>query len=159
MIVIIRKVSLNIIFILISLFAKSQVNLDSLLNEEEKIQKELFNSFTFSLSESNQIITSINSKTYENKGLNHSTFLILNADSTFIYYSIYKLGFDLSVGQWTKINTDTLTLNWDCQKTADFIKDANKRKIFYFDITGIVPMTNWLIEILKSKLVPLKSSL
>lgn len=61
---------------------------------------------------------------FENQGMYHSTYLILENDSSFVYYSVFEVGFDLAFGEYTSTN-DTLTFNWDQQQTLNAVTDSS----------------------------------
>ena len=64
---------------------------------------------------------------FESQGLLHSSYLFLNDDNSFVYYSIFEVGYDLTIGNYN-LNNDIITLNWDSLKTYNAVKDPNYYK-------------------------------
>lgn len=62
--------------------------------------------------------------TYEYQWKFGSTYIILNSDSTFIYYSVFEVGYDLTLGTFKK-KKNTLILNWDENITLEAISDKD----------------------------------
>ena len=135
----------------------AQIKLDSLWNDIENQDKEIFNSRKYTFTSKKNDISLSASKIYESQGMFHSTYIILNPDSTYIYYSVFEVGFDLTFGKWSSLRNDTLILNWDRQKTLDNIKDEKiYKKYFEHSFPTAVPMTNWRIRRIGENLEPVK---
>lgn len=62
------------------------------------------------------VLTNDNNNVYKNTSTYRTSILKLNDDSTFLYYDISKVAFDVSTGKYT-LEYDLLTLNWDSVKT------------------------------------------
>ncbi len=61
---------------------------------------------------------------FESQGNYHSTYFILNPeDKTYVYYSIFEVGYLMSVGVY-KVNDKEITFNGDSEKTHDLVKDT-----------------------------------
>ncbi|MFC4263967.1 hypothetical protein ACFOWM_13820 [Ferruginibacter yonginensis] len=149
-----RKTLILIIFIWTSLLSKSQSKLDSILNEVEKENKEIFFSRIYSIKNT---ASNIKYKTYQNQGANNSTYLILKSDSSFVYYTVYEVGFDLSLGKWTEFKHGKILLNWDRKKTIDATKDKNQyQKYFAYSSPLPLSITNWIVKRNGEKLEPFK---
>lgn len=69
----------------------------------------------------NNVLTRDKNNVYKNTSAYRSSILKLNDDSTFIYYDISKVAFDVSTGKYT-LEDDLLTLNWDSLKTYALIE-------------------------------------
>ncbi|PZP42428.1 MAG: hypothetical protein DI598_16955 [Pseudopedobacter saltans] len=137
-----------------SVLSKSQSKLDSILSEAEKKSKEVFLSKVYTIKDSS---SSVNERTYENQGMYSSTYLILKSDSSFVYYSVYEVGFDLSFGKWIQIKSDTILLNWDKKKTLDATKDKSQyHQYFAFSFPLPVSINNWAVKKIGRKLEPVK---
>ncbi len=152
-----RKPLLQIVFLFTAFISNAQSALDSVLMDIEPLKKEVFNSRVYSITNNKKSKASPGSKTYQSHGMYHSTYLILNPDSTYVYYSIYEVGFDLSYGKWSRLNVDTFLLNWDRLKTFNCIKNEKEyKKFFDYSIPNPVQMTNWGIRKTSNKIQPLK---
>jgi len=95
-------------------------------------------------------------KTFENQGDMHSTYIALNSDSSFVFLSIFEPGEFLSIGTWTKKNDTTLILNWSKEKSKAI---CNNQKAYekYYKYSMPLPMKieNWVFVRRKDKLIPL----
>lgn len=60
---------------------------------------------------------------FENQGRWHSSYIILHSDSTFVYYSVFEGGYDLTLGNWRMNGQKNLVLNWDSAKTRQAVSD------------------------------------
>ncbi len=150
-----KRVIFLLSLILTSTYSNSQTNIDSLLSDVEKYQHEIFNSRTFTLTNTKTYDIAKAFKVFENQGMYNSTYLILNDDSTYIYYSVYEVGFDLTTGKWTRFNSDTFTLNWDEAKTLNYVNDEKiYKKFFQYGSPTFAPMISWLIKISGDKIEP-----
>lgn len=61
---------------------------------------------------------------YENQGMYHSTYFIIKPNNSFVYYSIFEVGYDLSFGNY-KLQSDTIIFNTDWDATAVAVKDSS----------------------------------
>lgn len=59
---------------------------------------------------------------YVNNGRWHSSYIILNEDSTFIYSCFYEIGHALTVGKFN-VKDNNYIFNWDSLKTFEACKD------------------------------------
>lgn len=144
------------LFVLTGSKAMAQLNVDSLLLEVEANQHEVFNLHTYTLTNKKEKLASKKAKVFESQGLYHSTYLILNDDSTYVYYSVYEIGFDVTVGNWSQYKSDTLRLNWNKEKTFKYINNKKKyKRYFQYGTPLFTPMTNWLVKKYSDKLEPI----
>lgn len=60
---------------------------------------------------------------YESQGMYHSAYLILNTDSSFVYYKVYEVGFNFCVGNYKNLQGE-LVFNWDSIKTLNAVNDT-----------------------------------
>ena len=63
---------------------------------------------------------------FENQGRYNSTYLLLNTDSTFTYYSVFEAGYFLTMGKYF-CKGNTYQLDWDSVKT---LKAVNNQRIY-----------------------------
>ncbi|MCH7535463.1 MAG: hypothetical protein IH948_06905 [Bacteroidetes bacterium] len=89
------------------------------------------------------IQTDTDTAKYENQGANHSTYMILKDDVSFVYYTINNDDFELTLGDYTREN-DTITFNWNEEQTTNAVQDAN---IYYFYYMHGVPKPSPIINI------------
>jgi hypothetical protein len=61
--------------------------------------------------------------TYESQGTYHSAYFIINPDSSFVYYSVFEVGYHLSLGNYLTYG-DTIIFNTDLNKTSTAVKDS-----------------------------------
>jgi hypothetical protein len=152
-----RNVLIILLFIINPLFLEAQNKLDSLYREVESRGKEIFYSKTYFLTNKRVGGAPPESKVYESQGMFHSTYIIFNQDSTFIYYNVFEVGFDLTFGKWLQLNGDTLSLTWNRQETLDIINDKMKyKKYFEYSMPSPIPMRNWVIRRTFDRIIPVK---
>lgn len=147
---------LQIVLVIVPFRMQTQINIDSLRHDIETHDKKVFNSRIYTLTSKKYNTDLSDSKVYESQGLFHSAYILLNSDSTYVYYTVFEVGFKLSFGKWSVYSNDTLTLNWDKQMTLTNIKDEKiYRKYFEYSFPTAVPMTNWRIRRTKKGLEPI----
>jgi hypothetical protein len=151
-----KQFAISIFFILLSFFSNSQNKTDSLWKVMEAEDKGVFTTKTFVFKNKKANFIPASSKVYESQGLYHSTYLILNKDSTYLYYSVFEVGFDLTIGKWKIKGSDTIILNWDRQKTLNCLKDKKcYEKYSISPFPNATPMNNWLIVMTDKILKPI----
>ena len=152
------KYLILIVFVALTFSTTAQVNTDSLFLDNETQDKEIFNSRIYTVTNKKKDSALPNSKVYESQGIFHSTYLILSQDSTYVYYSLFEVGFHLTFGKWSQLNNDTLLLNWDKQKTLKSNKDEQIYETYskHSSSPTAMPMTNWLIRRIGEKLEPIR---
>jgi hypothetical protein len=149
------KVLIILLFISNPAFLEAQNHLDSLFGDIESWEREVFNSRTYFLTNKGVGGAPPGSKVYQSQGMLHSTYIILNQDSTYIYYDVFEAGFNLTFGKWKQLNGDTLSLTWDRQETLDIISNKKKyKKYFEYSMPSPIPMRNWLIRRMFDKIIP-----
>nr|WP_321453151.1 hypothetical protein [uncultured Carboxylicivirga sp.] len=60
---------------------------------------------------------------FANHGRWHSSYIILNQDSSFIYSCFYEIGHALTLGKYD-LKNNNYTFNWDSVKTFEACKDT-----------------------------------
>lgn len=86
--------------------------------------------------------TKDNQNNYESQGMYHSTYFLLNSDSTFVYYNVFEVGFDLTMGKYTK-EENTISFNWDSLKTLQAVVDTSiYKKYFQYGIPRPLKIVN-----------------
>lgn len=60
---------------------------------------------------------------YQDQGMHHSAYISLGDSGRFTYWSVYEVGFDISLGQFSTSH-DTMTLNWDSLATHQAVHDT-----------------------------------
>lgn len=53
----------------------------------------------------------------------HSTYLTLDSDTSFVYYSVYEVGYDLTIGKYYQTDS-TIFLMWDSLITNIAVRDS-----------------------------------
>lgn len=151
-----RQPVLLFILILTGFHSNAQATIDSALAELETVEHKIFASRVYSLASKKKHIEPA-SMTFESQGMFHSTYLILNNDSSYVYYSVYEVGFVLAAGTWSRYKIDTFMLNWERTKTFNYIKDEKiYKRYFQYGRPSFVPMTNWLIKKSGRTIMPIK---
>ena len=152
-----KELLIIVVFFTAPFLIKAQSKSDSILIDIESQNKEVFNSRVYTLSNKEASNFSPGSKEYESQGTRHSAYIIFNPDSTYVYYSVFEVGFDVAVGKWSQLDSAVLILNLDKEKTLDYTNDEKKyKKYFKYSSPNMVPMTNWLVRRTANKLEPIK---
>lgn len=61
---------------------------------------------------------------YQDQGMHHSAYISLGDSGRFTYWSVYEVGFDISLGQFSTSH-DTMTLSWDSLATHQAVLDTS----------------------------------
>ena len=94
-------------------------------------------------------------KTFENQGDMHSTYIALNSDSSFVFLSIYEPGEFLSIGTWTEENDTIVILTWNKEKSKAICNNKKVYKRYYqYGMPFPMKIENWAFVISKDKLIP-----
>jgi hypothetical protein len=152
-----KKSIITFILTVISLQVMPQSE-DLVRKYNEVPRKRVFSSRIYTVTNRKENVTPENSITYESQGEYHSTYLTLNPDSTYVYYSVFEVGYSLATGKWTEVN-DTILFNWNKQKTTDIIKNKEEYEKYYkYSTPRAVPMNNWMVVKADDKLIPVKDN-
>lgn len=90
---------------------------------------------------------------YENQGRYHSTHLFLHKDSSFLFYSVYEVGYILSLGSYSK-DEQLIILNWNQKKTFEAISDTTiYHKYFKHSTPQAFPLKDIAYEIRNDTLI------
>jgi hypothetical protein len=147
-------------FLLSFLFVSCTTNAqhsDSVFSSSDSEATHHYNQFSYSLTKNKTWALSKKTLTYENQGLYHSTYLALNDDSTFVFYSIFEVGYYLSTGNWKIENKNRLKLSWDKLQTTKSCNDENiYRKYSEYHYPMALPINDWNFIIKKGKLKPVQ---
>jgi hypothetical protein len=104
-------------------------------------------------------VKSKKTKTFENQGEDHSSYLALNPDSSFEFVVICEGPNHLAIGQWEKLNDSTISLIWNPVKSEQACKD-DKKSSKYYKYSSFTPIDvrGWNFITRGRKLIPLKRS-
>ncbi len=93
---------------------------------------------------------------YQNQGMYHSSYYHLNKDSSFVYYSVFEGGYNMTFGNWTGFQ-NKITLTWDSLKTFSAVKDTGIYKKYYrYSRPNPFKISNKKFTINDSCLIPVK---
>jgi hypothetical protein len=120
-----------------------------------------FDADTFTLTKNEKWAKRRTTKTFENQGLYHSTYLALNKDSSFKFLSVGEaIRKFISVGKWTMTETNLIRLDWDRNKTES-ICDSERLQERYHPYLFARPccIQGWTFIISRKQLIPIKAKL
>lgn len=94
-------------------------------------------------------------KTFDYQSLWTSLYIGLNSDSSFVFLSFYEPGEFLTVGNWTKSNDSTITLNWNKEQSFATCKYPRRYKR-YCKVCSPMPIkiNHWVFILRQNKLIP-----
>jgi len=151
---------MNSSILLVCIFIGSVVNSfsqtkDSLNSNDKSIDHFGHVADTFFLTKNKAWAKNSKTKTFENQGMYHSTYLALNNDSSFIFFSIYEVGESLTTGKWEKITDSTYRFQWNKNKSIDLCKQEFRLKKYYrYGFPKPYKIESWVFTMHKTKLTP-----
>jgi hypothetical protein len=107
---------------LLALKCQSQ-NADSLTSINSFLR---WDSVEYQFTSNPKWVKSKKTKTFENQGEYHSSYLALNPDYSFEFVVICEGPDHLAIGQWQKLNDSTISLTWNPVKSEQACKDARQ---------------------------------
>jgi hypothetical protein len=82
---------------------------------------------------------------FENQGMFHSAYFLINKDSSFVFLCVYECGFFLTTGKWANSNDSILNFTWNREKSIALCKDKQKYKKYYsYGFPVPLPINNWV---------------
>lgn len=90
---------------------------------------------------------------YESQGMYHSTHLYLYQDSSFVFYSVYEVGYKFSLGKYVK-DKGKVILNWNREETMKAVSDTSVYYKYYrYSTPYPIQLENIIYEIKKDSLI------
>ena len=140
-------------FFLLALKCRSQ-NVDSLTTINSFLR---WDTVEYELTTNAKWVKNKKTKTFENQGYYHSTYLALNSDSSFEFLIICEGPNHLTIGQWEKLNDSTISLAWDPVKSQQVCEDKKKSSKYYqYSYFTPIDVRGWTFIMKSKKLIPLK---
>ena len=152
-------ISITVIFLGSLLQTSGQTN-DSTDSYEWFAQYFRYDTYEYKSTKNESWAKKSSTKTFENQGNMHSTYIVLNSDSTFSFLSIYEPGEFLSVGRWVRGNDTTFILTWDRVKSISICNNPKVYKTYYkYSRPKPMKISNWIFIKRNNKLIPVAKRL
>ena len=95
--------------------------------------------------------------TYQNQGDNHSIYLAVNDDSTFVFFSVFEVGYFLTVGRYSVIQTRVYQFHWDKEKSLSICRDKKLySRYFQYSTPAPLKISDWRFIKSKGALLPVR---
>ncbi|GAB2833082.1 hypothetical protein GCM10027043_38790 [Ferruginibacter profundus] len=85
-----------------------------------------------------------NAVVFENQQRFSSNYFEIKEDSTFIFFSVYEVGYLLTTGNWQKLDDSTYRLDWNKERSIALCRNEKKyKKYFVHSFPMPLPIDNY----------------
>jgi hypothetical protein len=142
-----------LIFVKASVFAQDS---DSILKVIGTEYGDFYGKLSYSLTNNKDWADTYQTVTFESQGRLYSCYLCFNADSSYLFFSVFEGGMLLSVGTWTTLQNDTILLFWNKNKTVfSCTHESISEKYYQYAYPMPLPIVHWRFIRIKKLLKPI----